>query len=425
MRTNIPPNAMAACMEAANQSLYTCRSLLKHLAEDKADLEQLHAEAVENGDRREASELMDGIMTYGSTAARLSKREEFLSRRLDHALKCIIRKKLHADDAEGLMALCEDRGMLAERAVLQMVTCTMGNRIVTIAGQDELDDNCWKIGIDLAMMECEPALASSDSLYGPVLERHAGRIFTNAMLAAYGSKMTQLLSTENYRDAVDKEIAKKYATDRDIQDSVSGQIASAIMSIIGIDDKGLQAENDWLKSQLSEASARLGASDNAIRKAVSPVQARADRAERRAGELEAELRAANARNEQLQDALADRDRKLSDAAARLDAANLPELPEAGVIFAGGHPNMTKKLMQDHPGWTFIDGRDVNFPEFRNPIMIFFWDQHISHPTFHRVRKFAPASVPQAYLKSTNLDMLENEMRGKWALAGNVDGAADA
>lgn len=418
MRQNIPADALEACMEAANQSLYTCRSLLEHLKEEAADMAKARDAAAEAGDGRTAASLAIDIMNYGSKAREMGTREEFLDRRLEHALKCLVRKKLYSESAEGLMALCEDRGMLQERMALQMIRCTFGSKIMGIVKEGELDRNCWKIGIDLAMMECEPAVASSDQLYGPVLERHAGRIFTDTMLAAYGSKLSQMLESDNYRDAIYDAIEKKYKDPRDgiAEISIPGSIVDFLVTAFR-NDGLIPPEQSELQARLNEAEAKLAGQENAIRKAVAPVQAQADRATNRVSELETELKSANARNEALQDALAQRDRRLSENAAMLEASGLPELPESGVVFAGGHPNMTKKLMQDHPEWTFIDGRDVNFPEFRNPVMIFFWDQHISHPTFHRVRKFAPPSAPQAYLKSTNLEMLETEMKKAWAAAG--------
>lgn len=417
MRENISRDALAACMEAANQSLYTCRSLQEHITEERGGLELMREAAEEAGRQEDAGRIMSDIMSYGSALSDLQRREEFLDRRLDHAVKCLIRKKLYAEGAEDLMALCEDRGMLEERAVLQMIRCTMGTRIMAVEKQGELDNNCWKIGIDLAMLECEPELASSDGLYGPVLERNIGRIFADVMLAAYGSKLAQLLESENYRQVIDSALADKYGKNRDEMAEIAlpGDIVGYIMDALR--DQGLiPPDQPELQAQLDDARSKLREQENAMRKAVAPVQAQVDKATSRISELEAELKAANARNEELQAALAERDRKLSENAALVHTANLPQLPDTNVIFAGGHPNMTKKLMQDHPGWTFIDGRDVNFPEFRNPVLIFFWDQHISHPTFHRVRKFAHPSVPQAYLKSTNLDMLEEEMCRAWAAA---------
>lgn len=416
MRENIPHDALNACLKAANRSLYTCRSLQQHIKEEREQLQAARESA--GGDATLIERIDDSIMEHGRMLATMAPREEFLDRRLEHAVKCLVRKKLYAEGVEDLMALCEERGLLAERGILQMVSCTMGTRIMNVAEQDELDRNCWKIGIDLAMLECEPDLADSDSLYGPVLEHHIGRIFSNTMMAAYGSKLNQMLESENYREAIYGALAEKYRHPDDgmAEITLPKDLSEMLVEMLsaGLSEKTV---TEQLKDELDAAKTKLADQDNAIRKAVAPVQAQADRAASRIAELETELRAANARSEALQDALSDRDRKLSETAAMLDDAGLPELPESGIIFAGGHRNMTKKLMQDHPGWTFIDGRDVNFPEFRNPVMVFFWDQHISHPTFYRVRKFAPPSVPQAYLKSTNLDMLETEMRKAWAAAG--------
>lgn len=419
-------------METASQSLYTCRSLISHLEQERAELQDLLDEARgNNASDNTISAIAKHAMTYGATVSGLKKREEFLDRRLNHAVKCLQRKKLWAEDSESLMAICEERDMLRERAVLQMISCTMGSKVVSIAGQGELDANCWKIGIDMAMVECEPELAGTDGLYGPVLETHICRIFADTFMAAYGSKLGQLLESESYTDVILEPLFQKYSSDERfsslVRSGVKEAVADMISDVLSVPDGSEEKGQADLERELSEARSALADQGKAIEKATAPLHARSEKLERKNADLEAEIAALRSENEGLYAALADRDARLSEAARAMPAGGLPELPEKNVVFAGGHPNMTKKIMQDHPGWVFIGAHDKAFPEFRSPEIIFIWDQHMSHPVWHRIRRLAPPSVPQVYVKSTNLDMLEDEMRRAWAAAAGArqEGGDDA
>lgn len=419
-------------MEAAGQSLYTCRSLISHLEQEHAELQDLLDEARgNNASDNTISAIAERAMTYGATVSGLKKREEFLDRRLNHAVKCLQRKKLWAEDSESLMAICEERDMLRERAVLQMISCTMGSKVVSIAGQGELDVNCWKIGIDMAMVECEPELAGTDGLYGPVLETHICRIFADTFMAAYGSKLGQLLESESYTDVILEPLFQKYSRDERfsslVRSGVKEAVADMISDVLSVPDGPEEKGQADLERELSEARSALADQGKAIEKATAPLHARSEKLARKNADLEAEIAALRSENESLYAALADRDARLSEAAQAMPAGGLPELPEKNVVFAGGHPNMTKKIMQDHPGWVFIGAHDKAFPEFRSPEIIFIWDQHMSHPVWHRIRRLAPPSVPQVFVKSTNLDMLEDEMRRAWAAAAGArqEGGDDA
>lgn len=427
MRADIPKSALDACVGAADQSLYTCRSLIEHLKSDSQLLKELaEAPKIADGDQADVSKanayLMANVVSYGREINRLEKRAEFLERRLDHAVRALRRKHLYAESAEELLAICEDMGLDKDRAVLQMIRCTMGESIMTVGGTGELDENSWKVGLDLAMLECEPELAASDDLYAPVLERHAGRIFADVMMSAYASKLSQLLATDNYKSAIEQPLMEKYMLDEGFRnrfsDTIASAIASAMKTLDGEDRDRAAPDPEKLKSDLEAARAEIAALKNAESRAVAPVQARADRLEQRLRDLEAENAALKAENEDMYGALEARDRKLSDrASGDRDDGDLPDLPESGVVFVGGHPNMLKKLRKDHPGWTFIGSGDKTADLPAGPSMIFFYDQHLSHPVYHKIRKAAGPSVPKAYLKATNLDMLDAEMRRAWAGAG--------
>ena len=89
------------------------------------------------------------------------------------------------------------------------------------------------------------------------------------------------------------------------------------------------------------------------------------------------------------------------------------LPERGVAFLGGHPNMTKKLRQQYPRWTYIS--DEQF--FRRPCIsntiIFYWTKHSSHKLMRCVYSKLPDEAQIMYVTATNLPLLIKEMEGSY------------
>ena len=425
MRQEIPQHSLNACVQAGYQSFYTCQSLQAHMRAEIETLQKLldmdksPSDASQDGIDETNAYLADQIAKHSIELKNLERREEFLARRLDHAYRACIRKKLYSDSAEGLLAVCEDLDLTQDRAVLQVIRCTMGEGIMAIGNTSELDENTWKIGIDLTMIECEPELASSNELFGPVLRQHAGKIFANVMMAAYASKLSQLVATDNFKSAIERPLAEKYMRDESFRNLFADTVENAVTDAL---DKYLPAaggpDPEKLQKQLNDAQAKLASLKTARDKQTAPLHARIEKLERQNDSLDQELSKLRANNDALLDALAQRDRKLSAYAAReQELKSLPELPGSNIVFAGGHPNMTKKLRQKYPGWTFIEGDEPSFQVFlKQPRIVFFWDRHMSHKTYYRIRKFTDPSVPQAYLKSTNLDMLDAEMRKAWAAA---------
>ena len=92
---------------------------------------------------------------------------------------------------------------------------------------------------------------------------------------------------------------------------------------------------------------------------------------------------------------------------------LVEMPEDGVVFMGGHPNLVKKIRQRHPRWSFV-GREA-FADTGvfacAKVVVIYW-KSICHPAYYKAleRTERGDSVPIVYVNSTNLDLLEEEMR---------------
>ena len=85
------------------------------------------------------------------------------------------------------------------------------------------------------------------------------------------------------------------------------------------------------------------------------------------------------------------------------------LPQKGVLFLGGHPNMTKKLRQQFPKWTFASDDQLKRCGNVNQTIVFYWTGHSSHKMTRYVYSKLPDNASIIYVTATNLPLLINEM----------------
>ena len=90
------------------------------------------------------------------------------------------------------------------------------------------------------------------------------------------------------------------------------------------------------------------------------------------------------------------------------AANV--LPQKGVLFLGGHQNMTKKLRQQFPKWTYITDDQFNRKASLNQAVVFYWTGHSSHKMMRFVYSRLPEDANIIYVTATNLPLLIAEMQ---------------
>lgn len=88
-----------------------------------------------------------------------------------------------------------------------------------------------------------------------------------------------------------------------------------------------------------------------------------------------------------------------------------ELPETGVVFAGGNPNCIKKWKNRYPKWCFISSENpsASLPSKVNVVFLCF-NHTISHTLYESIKQSIPDRQKYCYLSSTNLDLLDEEMR---------------
>lgn len=87
-----------------------------------------------------------------------------------------------------------------------------------------------------------------------------------------------------------------------------------------------------------------------------------------------------------------------------------ELPQKGVLFLGGHPNMTKKLRQQFPKWTYVTDDQLKRCASINQTVVFYWTKHSSHKMMRYVYSKLPDNASIIYVTATNLPLLIAEMR---------------
>lgn len=96
---------------------------------------------------------------------------------------------------------------------------------------------------------------------------------------------------------------------------------------------------------------------------------------------------------------------------------LPELPSAGIMFVGGHPNFLKKLRELYPNWIYLTHKNApeRMSQYSKLSACFICDEHMGHSLFCSVISSVKSSgVPYSYVKATNIDRVITEMRQDYA-----------
>jgi len=188
----------------------------------------------------------------------------------------------------------------------------------------------------------------------------------------------------------------------------------------------LRAENGRLSQALREAQDAEAAATEVLdrKKEQNQRELRRMEKERRASEhgLLDQIKAQSREIENLKQVLAATSLMLEDedqvqksvvTEETSEAETLVEMPEDGVVFMGGHPNLVKKIRQRHPRWSFV-GREA-FADTGvfacAKVVVIYW-KSICHPAYYKAleRTERGDSVPIVYVNSTNLDLLEEEIR---------------
>lgn len=326
----------------------------------------------------------------------LREHEARLTKRLDHALQTIKRRGFYAESYEYLYKLAKKSGEMQLLAILDLFRCHV-KRIpdLTVTEED------WKAAIEMVMLVHEPSTFSSADLFSVKVRYHIPEIWLTALMYNHISQAHILF--------------KDYFQRIDTLEALAAPIGG-IDSLIKIlqqylldDTRDKDEQIEKIRQAAANDSKKLQKELSNAQKALPPMQRRAEQAEKKTEKLERELETAKSQIRELQRQV--RIAQLASPQSEPEQSEtLDELPETGVLFVGGHPNMTWKLAQKYPAWRFIDADDGSFGTLGSPDVIFFWDKHLSHKTWEKVLLYNTANIPVCYIKATNIEKLELEMR---------------
>ena len=85
------------------------------------------------------------------------------------------------------------------------------------------------------------------------------------------------------------------------------------------------------------------------------------------------------------------------------------LPSKGILFVGGHPNLTKKLHQKYPAWNYASDQQLKKASRINQTIVFYWTGYGSHKLMQYVYSKLPKTAKICYVSATNITKLEEEM----------------
>lgn len=165
------------------------------------------------------------------------------------------------------------------------------------------------------------------------------------------------------------------------------------------------AERKLQQLQLTEQSRKEPETDGIIDSLQASIRAQ----RREIAELQSAL-------EQAENALAEKEHRVYLLESELaDPQSKPwmdlALPETGVVFAGGNPNCVKKWKKLYPKWCFISSENPSAALPSKVNVVFLCPNHtISHSLYEFIKQNIPDRQKYCYVSSTNLDLLDEEMR---------------
>lgn len=248
----------------------------------------------------------------------------------------------------------------------------------------------WSSAIELTMTACVPdVMADTEAFYISSLVNHVPELYLNLFFVTILTRIQGAL--DSFQEAGAALRSLKGDVDR--------------LSQYFDERKRLNETVESLREQLAQ---NRQAFDNEKR-----------RYEKRIMRLEHDVDALS-RGEQLDQSETDDDFDMAEAIdvddvfddgeQEDDMPELAALPDDGVLFVGGHPNMLKKVKAIHPFWTYQSGRGRVRP-LDTTRVVFVWNKHLGHPEFDAIQAgLKGRDLPMFYVSATNMNRLEREMK---------------
>lgn len=323
---------------------------------------------------------------------------KLLKKKPARALQRLKEKGLYAADLKSFWAFMERGGGMQFMAPFSTYVGLLGG-VILPADTFQLTDEMWISAIELYMgLECPEIFldpANDDQWIG-YIQRNLSLLFTFVLYIS----LLSYFSTVCYENM-------------DALNSVAGEINDTMAASMDVVE---------LQDTLSRVVNALEDSDNevaALKARIRELELENQRAHIRADALERKCEklasGQDASDDSQEPELVVPSAKTDDLAGRSAEfsaeKDLLDLPEDGILFIGGHPNMLSKLKPMHSGWTFVttDVSVAALPRDMRPKCAFVYSTHLSHSLFARLRQHY-AGIPTCYVGSTNMDMLHHEMQ---------------
>ena len=294
--------------------------------------------------------------------------------------------------------LCPDNlAGITERLILQ------GNPSAFIAIPDkgnyfiELHEEDWYDAVDTVVMRYAPELVDDETCknYAVVIERHIQDLWVGMIIQSNA----RVREAENKKKKIEKS-----------PDGCNDELLEVMK-----ENAALQEQIQILKSRLekvTENAQKLNSmlTQRNLEHGKEIIVAEAKKREEM-DILQKKLDGMHAENLLLRGMLSSPENEEDNIEIEQEESVESELPESGVLFLGGHTNMVKKLRQIHPGWSYLG--DENIPQLmtdRRVEVCVVWTKHLSHKVTRARNRNIKGHFPIVYVTSTNLELLEKEMR---------------
>lgn len=363
---------------------------------------------LEQGDTNPAYAYIAELVGEPDTAVGLLRKE--IKTRPDKtgkALAALKRKGLHADTAEGLRQLIDKKrpwvSTVEFDSLLDMACGMYGVEVWDCA----LTERDWRYAIELVMIHRHPVEFydhASSMQWGLFVEQDYRLIWMLVYLCGYAHTVSAICQ-EN----------------RATVDQAHGIVT--MMDGFQEDMSRCLSEKDALEARLAEAEAALKSAEKPFRSRIAELEAENRKLRRAVKSLEAAERASMtvgaASEPSGDDAEFDLDAGMAATQEEHDSVE-GALPDTGVLFVGGHPSLQAKLRAMHPKWKFM-APEASYKSLDDNMalsVIYVFTKHLSHKLYDKVKRTYP-DVPIVYVRASNLDKLETNMR--LALRALVDG----
>ena len=337
-----------------------------------------------------------------------------LDTRSQHSLRYLQRKNLKKTTVRDLAKFIENTPDNLTTAALHLLTIVLSGSekpsLKVFPKAEHISDETYEMAIELAMLNTETDTMYSPELYGPLLEKHLGLIYTLAVLLHYSKIMIEKGEEWNEDFAKINEAAEQYGGYENAiahvtaePEEIEARHRQELDDLKSTLEAQHKAEIDRLKAQLKAAEAATKPTEAKLRKANKKLDQTAEQLSKTQRQLEAMYQFAETRSNIIERLL-----------QILPETNyLPDLPD-NIAVVGGAKSVITGLRAKYPAWKFIDGTDKHASITSKPDCVFLLPVHLYHSTVERIQKTLDPKTPLVQITGANVGLIENKMKTAYA-----------